>query len=164
MIREEKLGMKSHGFWNADWRFVRRDEKISFLHWVCRWFELCCNCISIEFWCYVECKVKRFTRFTLLLMLHFAWTVHVVETFVEEGVQVVLRRILNEPCSLNLKFNTPLKPWMFLAVLWKFSILDVMMISCRRVPGMFKVFLLSLKNPNEFRVWSLGFSIWNEAL
>ena len=46
-----------------------------------------------------------------------------------------------------------------LAVLWKFSILDVMMISCRRVPGMFKVFLLSLKNPNEFRVWSLGFSI-----
>ena len=40
--------------------------------------------------------------------------VHVVETFIEEGVQVVLRRILNEPCSLNLKFNTPLKPWMFL--------------------------------------------------
>ena len=37
--------------------------------------------------------------------------VHVIETFVEEGVQVVLRCILNEPCSLNLKFNTPLKPW-----------------------------------------------------
>ena len=37
-------------------------------------------------------------------------TVHVVETFVEEGVQVVWRCILNEPCSLNLKFNTPLKP------------------------------------------------------
>ena len=93
---------------------VRRGEKISLLHLLCRWLEPCCNCISLEFWCYLECKAKRFTRFTLLLMLHFAWTVHVVETFVEEGVQVVLRRILNEPCSLNLKFNTPLKPWMFL--------------------------------------------------
>ena len=37
------------------------------------------------------------------------------EIFVEEGVQVVLRRILNEPCSWNLKFNgVLLKPWMSL--------------------------------------------------
>ena len=57
------------------------------------------------------------------------------------------------------EFQSSLEALSVLAVLWKFSILDVMMISCRRVPGMFKVFLLSLKNPNEFRVWSLGFSI-----
>ena len=114
-LERRSWGWNPMVFKNTDWRSVRRDEKISLLHWVCRWFELCCNCISIESWCYVECKAKRFTRFTLLLMLHFAWTVHVVEIFVEEGVQVVLRRILNEPCSWNLKFNgVLLKPWMFL--------------------------------------------------
>ena len=80
--------------------------------------------------------------------------VHVVETFVEEGVQVVLRRILNEPCSFEFEVQYSVEALDVLAVLWKFSILDVMMISCRRVPGMFKVFLLSLKNQ-----MSLGFGV-----
>ena len=77
----------------------------------------------------------------------------------KKGCKLQLRCILNEPCSFEFEVQYSGETLDVLAVLWKLSILDVMMISCRRVPGMFKVFLFSLKNPNEFRVWSLGFSI-----
>ena len=82
-----------------------------------------------------------------------------LRSLLKKGCKLQLRCILNGPCSFEFEVQYSVKALDVLAVLWKFSILDVMMISCRRVPGMFKVFLLSLKNPNEFRVWSLGFSI-----